>query len=510
MKNNSKYLKAATAMTMATAVVVTAVPVATEASTLKDIKPTQYFYNDVLNLHERGIIGGFPDGTFKQGNNLTRGQAAKIIAGVLGFDTNNVVNPNFKDIPTTHQYYGAIAALKQAGIIDGYEDGTFRQGANIQRNHVAKILAGALNLNASNSEALPFTDVRADYKEAIAALYENEVTTGKTATTFDGSSNVTRGQFAAFIARAEKAAAQPAPAPVGQTVTFTADTYSVNGVSVDGKDYTFGSEVASIFTESNKAALKGALITATVNDGVMTKVNSVTLKASGTAEQPLSFSSTASIDALTVSADYVTIAGLNIAGNVTLTQQAANSVELKDVKAAGELIVDSSTVGKVASVNSLVANTGSGLKLKLTNTTVTTVQVKSNNVTLESTGTISRVVASGNVSKLTLNGNVGALTIQTISAVEVTGTGNVGELVITATTTSTVTLNIAGTITTLTVQTTTTRLVLGTSARVSNLVLPLGALVQNIITNYTQVLQQIGNVITGGGTTTETQQHTRQ
>lgn len=122
MTKASKYFKATTAVALAVSAVAVAAPAMTEASTFKDLNISQYFYNDVLNLNERGIIKGFEDGTFKPGNSLTRGQAAKIIAGVLQLDTTEVTNPNFKDIPTSHQYYCAIAALKQAGIIDGYED----------------------------------------------------------------------------------------------------------------------------------------------------------------------------------------------------------------------------------------------------------------------------------------------------------------------------------------------------------------------------------------------------
>ena len=175
------------------------------ASGFPDVKEKHYFYNDVLELQERGIIQGFPDGTFKPNKSVTRGQAAKMIAAILELDTENVKNPNFKDVKTTSEYYGAIAALKEAGIIDGYHDQTFRQNAPIERNHMAKILAKAMALQAKNVDALPFTDVSDYYKQYVAALYEHEVTTGKTPTTFGGKSLLTRGQLAAFLIRAEKA-----------------------------------------------------------------------------------------------------------------------------------------------------------------------------------------------------------------------------------------------------------------------------------------------------------------
>ena len=203
-KSHTKMFKIATSATLVASSVAIAVPIAS-ANSFSDINSSQYFYADVLELSTRGIINGFPDGTFKPGNNLTRGQAAKMIAGILGLDTVNVVNPNFSDIPTTHQYYGAIAALKQAGIINGYPDGTFRQGGKIERNHVAKMIANAMNFSPSPNTVVPFTDLRQDYRDHIVALYERGITTGNTPTTFNGSAYVTRGQMAAFLIRAEDA-----------------------------------------------------------------------------------------------------------------------------------------------------------------------------------------------------------------------------------------------------------------------------------------------------------------
>lgn len=197
----STFFKVTTASAIAASIVI---PVASTANAMSDVPTNHQFYQAVHELQERGIINGYSDGTFKPEKNLTRGQAAKIIAGVLKLDTVNVTNPNFQDIPKTHQYYGAIAALKQANIIDGYSDGTFKPNDYVQRNHIAKFLAIAMNLKATNSANLPFRDVHDNYREHIAALYENGVTKGKTETLFDGSSYVTRGQIAAFIIRAEK------------------------------------------------------------------------------------------------------------------------------------------------------------------------------------------------------------------------------------------------------------------------------------------------------------------
>lgn len=202
-KTYQKYVGATLVTALAASSVVVAAPTAQAATSFSDVKPGEYYYDAVMNLSSRGVINGFPDGTFKPNQGVTRGQAAKIIAGALGLDTKNVKNPGFKDVDVSNEYYGAIAALANTGIISGYQDGTFRPTAPVQRNHMAKIIVNAFGLKASANAKTPFTDVLKEYEGYITALYENKVTTGRTATQFDGLSYVTRGQLATFVVRAE-------------------------------------------------------------------------------------------------------------------------------------------------------------------------------------------------------------------------------------------------------------------------------------------------------------------
>ena len=206
MKNKpKKYINAGIASAMAIGSVVAVAPLTTEASVkFPDIKETDHYYNAVISLAES--------------HSVTRGQAAKIIAGILKLDTTNVVNPGFKDVPTTNEYYGAIAALANAGIINGYPDGTFGPGKSVKRNHMAKIIAGAFDIEAPVGSTTPFKDLNAEYSGYITALYVAGITTGKTETTFDGAADVTRGQMASFVVRAENAT-PPTDSSPGGSVT---------------------------------------------------------------------------------------------------------------------------------------------------------------------------------------------------------------------------------------------------------------------------------------------------
>lgn len=76
-----------------------------------DVPQSKYFAEAVYDLARRNVIGGYPDGTFKPGNPITRGQAAAIIAKMIGLDTKNEKDPGFTDVTPANGSYKAIAAL---------------------------------------------------------------------------------------------------------------------------------------------------------------------------------------------------------------------------------------------------------------------------------------------------------------------------------------------------------------------------------------------------------------
>ena len=201
IKNN--YIKATVGVTLAVSSVPMFAPTYAQATTFSDVPQSAYFYDAVHALAEREIVKGYVDHTFKPNVAATRGQIAKILAGILGLDTNDVVDPGFTDVLPSDSYYGAIAALAQAGIISGYEDHTFRTNEPLQRNHLAKILVKAFHLQSPEGATMPLMDVSKEYKDYILPLYTNGITTGRTATQFDGGSYVTRGQLAVFVMRTE-------------------------------------------------------------------------------------------------------------------------------------------------------------------------------------------------------------------------------------------------------------------------------------------------------------------
>ena len=206
-KSSRNTFLSALSLAVAAGAVVVAAPVHADAAakSFSDV-PAGYEHHDaIMDLAGRGILQGYETGKFGPDDKLTRAHASKILAMSLGLNTDNVKDPGFKDLNKNQWHYKYVAALANAGYIEGFEDKTFRPNAPMTRAHTAKILDMSYKLPLEAKTANPFTDVsdNAWYVDHIRTLVENKVTKGKTATTFAPNANVTRAQMASFVVRSE-------------------------------------------------------------------------------------------------------------------------------------------------------------------------------------------------------------------------------------------------------------------------------------------------------------------
>ncbi len=66
---------------------------------------------------------------------------------------------DFDDLDDSHWAYDAVQKMKQDGVINGYEDNTFRPDKKISRGEFAKIFATSLNLLNDDTEDVYFADI---------------------------------------------------------------------------------------------------------------------------------------------------------------------------------------------------------------------------------------------------------------------------------------------------------------------------------------------------------------
>lgn len=177
-----------------------------QETTYSDMNPSMKSYEAVMGLHKSDIIHGFSDGTFRPYDQVTRGQAAKMVVRAIDLDpAEKVPNPNFSDVPTSHEFYPYIAVLNYHGLMDGYGDGTFGMNDKLQRGQMAKLIAHAYQIEKQTWKSGQFKDVDANafYAPYLQGLIDRNIATGTSDEQFSPSAIVDRGQMAMFLYRAE-------------------------------------------------------------------------------------------------------------------------------------------------------------------------------------------------------------------------------------------------------------------------------------------------------------------
>lgn len=224
-KSYKKFVAtAATATLVATAVVPAAFASDVETAAFTDVPKS---YEDAINfVVTNNISKGLTETKYGINTEITRGNAAIIIANAAGLNNPDAPSAGFTDVPTR----GALAvnSLKAAGIVDGKSATKFGFEASITRGEAAIMLKRAFNLTG-NVNDVKFTDVSDRYTEAVAALMANDVTNGISATKFGTQNPIKRGDFAKFIYGLKEFVVLPSEAPVVTSVSaINATTARVN------------------------------------------------------------------------------------------------------------------------------------------------------------------------------------------------------------------------------------------------------------------------------------------
>ena len=106
-----------------------------------DVNDSAWYANTVATLSNAGILAGYPDGSFRPNDPITRAEFAAI---ATRFDDLATADSTFTDIDG-HWAEDAINAAYGAGWVGGYPDGTFRPNNNITRAEVMSLVNRVLD-----------------------------------------------------------------------------------------------------------------------------------------------------------------------------------------------------------------------------------------------------------------------------------------------------------------------------------------------------------------------------
>ncbi|WP_088892842.1 S-layer homology domain-containing protein [Leptolyngbya ohadii] len=163
----------------------------------------------ILAIAERRILNGYPDGTFRPNNSLSRAEFAVILPIVFP-NAQPVRDPvDFSDVPADHWAYKGIRQAYANGWFSGYADGTFQPNQPITRPQVMAVLATALHFEPP---ANPMDILKLYFEDAdqipdwtrwtiAAGVQQDIVISYPSVRRFYPAQNASRGEIAAILCR---------------------------------------------------------------------------------------------------------------------------------------------------------------------------------------------------------------------------------------------------------------------------------------------------------------------
>ncbi|PRO66989.1 S-layer homology domain-containing protein [Alkalicoccus urumqiensis] len=169
---------------------------------------------EMLEAIDRGVLAGYGQGTYRPDRSVSRAEFATFTARALGLPRAQQES-GFDDVGSDFGLRSSVYAAAEAGIVGGYPDGTFRPNQNITREEMAVMIDRALRseglpVERSDVNFIDINDVRPSYvngvlNNAFYGIIQGFPAQQGTAFRFAPKEDATRAQSAAFIVRMQDA-----------------------------------------------------------------------------------------------------------------------------------------------------------------------------------------------------------------------------------------------------------------------------------------------------------------
>jgi len=165
---------------------------------------------DIELLASKLIVSGISAHQFEANRSITRAEFAALAVRALGLTING--EARFSDVKANSWYSSAVATAAEAGIIKGYEDGTFRPNQFITRQELAVMVMRAMDYagaasNSSDTVKAGVLDKFSDAgqlswaREEVAEAIHAGIINGVTATTIKPTAEATRAEAVVMLKR---------------------------------------------------------------------------------------------------------------------------------------------------------------------------------------------------------------------------------------------------------------------------------------------------------------------
>ena len=171
-----------------------------------DVNEGDWFYDVVLYAYDNGLMTGVSATEFAPNQTTTRGMIVSMLARLEG--VTSAEDASFADVAANDWYATAVNWAASVGVVNGYEDNTFRPNAPITREQMAAILYNYadykgydVSARADLSDYADAASISSWAEDVLAWANAEGLINGMTATTIDPQGATTRAQTAAMFER---------------------------------------------------------------------------------------------------------------------------------------------------------------------------------------------------------------------------------------------------------------------------------------------------------------------
>ena len=158
----------------------------------------------ITQVVNSGIVKGYIDGTFRPNTKVTRAEFSVMLMNALN-SQGEVSELTFTDQSKIGAWaQTAIAQAVQAGIIQGYQDGTFRPNAAMTRSEMAVMISNALKLSIESKPSTDFADdqdIPSWAKSAVVAMKKQGLIEGSDMNEFNPNAQTSRAEAVTVLLR---------------------------------------------------------------------------------------------------------------------------------------------------------------------------------------------------------------------------------------------------------------------------------------------------------------------
>ena len=200
------------------------------AADFSDVPPSHNFYPAVADCSSKGIVGGYPDGTFRPSATVTRSNFCVMLSRAFyPSDITRYTNDFTTSFGSFYPNYLALAnnfIWNNVSFDEEYiytSDFAESMNLGISRYDMAQLMTNIMNArgfaageaekNAAASKITDYSSIPGQYRDAVANVYALGVIGGYSDGSFNGGGVMNRGQAAAVIYRMTQAVPVEAPAP---------------------------------------------------------------------------------------------------------------------------------------------------------------------------------------------------------------------------------------------------------------------------------------------------------